>query len=124
MRSGHWSKEDIQKEADKYKTRNDFNKGSSSIYYATIRRGLLDELFKNHPNKGYNLDGYDGTRCIYSYEFTDYNKAYVGLTNNIIRRDKEHVFDINESMNKFCVENNLPLPEPIILKKVYLQRMQ
>jgi hypothetical protein len=47
-----WSKEKLQEEADKYKTRGEFWKANSSAANRALAKGLMDELFKNHPNNG------------------------------------------------------------------------
>ena len=48
-----WTKKALQEEADKYETRFEFQKNSNSAYSTAQRTGLLAELFKNHPNKGF-----------------------------------------------------------------------
>jgi hypothetical protein len=42
---GFWTKENCQKESLKYKTRNEFQKGSASAYQLSRRNGWLDEFF-------------------------------------------------------------------------------
>ena len=49
-----WTKNSLQKEADKYETREDFRKNNSGAYVTSKRLKLLDKLFKNHPNNGYS----------------------------------------------------------------------
>ena len=51
------------------------------------------------------------------YEITNFNKAYVGLTNNIQRRDREHLFRVDEVLMNFCKKNNLSLPNYKILEE-------
>ena len=41
---GYWTKELLQEEALKYKTRNEFNKGSKGAYKAAHRKGILDDI--------------------------------------------------------------------------------
>ena len=117
--NNYWTKEKIQKEADKYETRYDFSKKNILAYGAARKRKLVDELFKNHPNKGYltKEEWIKNSYTIYAYELPIFNKAYIGLTNNIIRRDKEHVFDLKTKLNKFCKENDMPMPKYKILEK-------
>jgi predicted GIY-YIG superfamily endonuclease len=43
--SNHWTKENCRKEALKYKTRTEFQKGSSGAYYSSRRNGWLGEIF-------------------------------------------------------------------------------
>ena len=49
-----WTKEKLQAEADKHKTKKDFKENNSSAYEYAKKDGLLDDLFKNHVNKGYS----------------------------------------------------------------------
>ncbi len=51
--TGYYSKERLQKEVDKYKTRMNFKKNNYNAYSQVVAKKLLDELFKNHPNQGY-----------------------------------------------------------------------
>ena len=113
----HWSKEEIQEEVNKYQTRGEFQKNSKQSYYAAMRMKNIDELFKNHKNNGYSENNWEeNCYVIYVYELKEYNKAYVGLTNNINRRDKEHLFGDKE-LNKICKENKISYPEYKILEK-------
>ena len=49
-----WSKKALRKEANKYKTRSEFRIKNANAYEAARSKGIIDELFKNHPNQGYN----------------------------------------------------------------------
>lgn len=54
---GTWScKENVIKEAKKYKTRTDFQYGSSGAYDKALDEGWVDDCFAGHPNKGFALD--------------------------------------------------------------------
>ena len=48
-----WNKKKLQMEVNKYNNRKDFKNYCKKGYYAASRRKILDELFKNHLNKGY-----------------------------------------------------------------------
>ena len=53
---------------------------------------------------------------IYSYIIND--SVYVGLTNNICRRHNEHLNGgEKDSLFKYCSDNNIGIPEPIILER-------
>jgi len=112
-RAGHWSKEKLQDEVNKYKTREDFYTNNRKAYGAAVRNKLVDELFKNHTNQGYvdKEEWKENSYVIYVYELEKYNKSYVGLTNNVKRRDKEHLFSEKERLIGFCRENDIPLPK-------------
>ena len=54
---------------------------------------------------------------IYAYEELKTHSVYVGLTNNINRRDKEHRNKIfNDSLFRFCKQNDVDIPVVKILK--------
>ena len=48
-----WDEKTLRKEAVKYKTRGQFEQGSHGAYKAAWRMGVLDLLFEDHRNKGY-----------------------------------------------------------------------
>lgn len=56
-------------------------------------------------------------RCIYAYEFhlNNENYVYVGLTNNHIKRDKEHRTTFKSSVFRFSKRNNIDIPEMKII---------
>ncbi len=48
-----WTYIRLQKEVNKYNTRNEFKHGNNGAYQAARKRNLLDELFKDHENNGF-----------------------------------------------------------------------
>ena len=50
----YWTKDKLQEEANKFKTRNEFHE-KSKAYSIAQNKQIIDELFKNHPNQGYIL---------------------------------------------------------------------
>jgi hypothetical protein len=54
---------------------------------------MMDYLFRNHERLGYaDVDEWkENSYVIYAYEIKEFNSAYVGLTNDIKRRDREHL---------------------------------
>lgn len=107
----------LQEEANKYKTRGKFQKQNRLAYNAAYSKKIIDKLFENHPNNGYDINIFkDNVYVIYVYELTLYNMAYVGLTNNIIRRDRDHLFNTKESLNNFCQNKQIPYPRYKILE--------
>jgi predicted GIY-YIG superfamily endonuclease len=100
--SGHWDiKENCRIESLKYKTRNEFKKGSVSAYNSSWKNGWLDEFCEDMEVVG-NLK----MRGIYVFEFED-NYAYVGLTYNFKKRYSEHINDINCVVYKHIKKTNL-----------------
>jgi hypothetical protein len=116
---GYWTEKTLQEEANKYKSRQEFRNKNNPAYSAATRKKLLDILFDNHLNKGYSdkEEWKENSYVIYIYELEEFNSAYVGLTNNMKRRDKEHLFDEKEKMSLFCRENDIPYPKYKILEE-------
>ena len=119
MLSGYWTEEKLQDEVNKYKNRVEFRNNSKAAYSAARHKNLIDELFKNHINQGYSdkEEWKENSYVIYVYEIEDFNSAYVGLTNDVKRRDRDHLFDEKEKMSLFCKENDIPYPKYKILEE-------
>ena len=119
VKEGYWSKELLQIEVKKYNNRTEFRKYNNKAYRSAVTKKILNELFENHINNGYlNNDDITWNKyVIYVYEFKKYNKAYIGLTNNVMRRDKQHIWSKTEKMSLFCKEKNIPIPKYKILEK-------
>ena len=116
-----WDFEKCKKEAEKYTTKFDFRTKSHSAYSAAWRNKWLDK-FSWLGMRKYELNKNERDYCVYSYEFPSLNKVYVGLTNNIKRRDRQHRFGIKSSkgiryshLYMVANDNNITLPKPIII---------
>jgi hypothetical protein len=96
-----WNKEDVIREAKKYKHRSHFMKGNNSAYNAAHRMNLKESFEHMEPL------GHVKSRLVYVYEFPD-NHVYVGLTANKDKRHGEHMRDgrgpVYKHMNKIGVE--------------------
>lgn len=116
---GFWTKERLQKEANKCQTRIEFQKKYPRAYNAASKKKMIDELFSGHFNDGYldREEWKENSYVIYVYELKEFNKAYVGLTNDVKRRDIEHLWDEKTKLNNFCRENNLQFPKYKILEE-------
>lgn len=81
-----WKKEDCYKEAQKYKTRSEFAKGSSGAYYAAWQNKWLDEWFepKQKPRGYWNYDTCYAEAQKYNTinEFAKSSKAYSAACKN------------------------------------------
>ncbi len=44
---GHWTYENIEKEAIKYNTKTEFFKGNQTAYRAALKLGIIDDFFLN-----------------------------------------------------------------------------
>ena len=81
--------------------RNAVNCGSNKQFEYIIKNKWLDDICSHMKNLG-NIK----SKCIYVYEFKD-NSAYIGLTCNIERRNKEHFSQKNSSVFKHINKTNL-----------------
>lgn len=87
--------------------RSEFAFNYKGEYFKALRMGWLDEICAHMDVVGNHYK-----RCIYAYIF-EYNEKkyiYVGLTGNLIKRDKEHRARLQSTINKFSKKYNLPIP--------------
>jgi predicted GIY-YIG superfamily endonuclease len=123
---GYWNiKENCFEEAKKYKNKFELDRKSSGCYQGAVRNGWLDEIANIYFDDSVHYMGYnEPINCVYIYEYKDLNSFYVGRTNNIKRRNKQHcngylhrdgsrTYDI---VYKFAKNNNISIPKPIILE--------
>ena len=117
-----WDYEKCYKEAKKYETKSDFRIKSPNAYSASWRNKWLDN-FCWLRTKQYEYDKDKKEYYVYSYELSEINKVYVGLTNNIKRRDKQHRFGIKSSsgiryshLYLTAVDSGVKIPNPTIIQ--------
>ena len=94
----YWTYDKCKKESLKYKTKKEFREKNSSVYTKINKKRWYD-LF-NHMKKSEN----NSKRCIYSYEFFN-QYVYIGLTNNLKRRNKDHLK--NGIISKYIKQYNI-----------------
>lgn len=92
------SKKRCAEEAKKYSNRTNFQKRSPGAWNAASKSGWLDEICSHMETYG-NLF----KRCIYAFEFPD-SSVYVGLTDNIQRRKRQHLNSSNSAVHKHIQE--------------------
>lgn len=116
--AGYWTKERCEEESRKYKFRKEFADNSYTAYRKSLDNGWIDEYcwLEDRLNNISNRSG--KANAIYAYVFETLKAVYVGRTNNIKRRDKEHLFasEKYDSVIRFCKKYNTALPEAIILE--------
>ena len=96
--NGYWNYDRCKMEALKFNSKKELKDRLKSCYTTILAKKwhhLMDHM--THIGNLY-------TRCVYVYEFSN-NNAYVGLTLNLERRDKEHKSDKLSSVYKYLIEN-------------------
>lgn len=74
-----------------YKSKPEFKLGNATVYKTALKHGWLDDICKHMKS------GNEGKkRKVYVYTFDD-GYAYVGLTDNISRRKREHLGQFKEN---------------------------
>lgn len=110
---GYWNNyERVKNEAKKYSTRTEFYKNNQFVYNVAVNNGWIGDFIPN------NADLNSRVRCVYSYEFKDYNVVYVGLTEDKERRHQQHlgIHSSGKSISpvfKFAKRNGISVPKPI-----------
>lgn len=114
-----WSKEDCLGESKKYESRSEFQHKSSGAYQAAMKNGWLDEMtwLKTPMLKEIKQVR---KHIVYVY-FDEENRAcYVGRTNDIKRRDRDHRnlkgLYKNDSLKKYFDVLGKEIPSPVALK--------
>ena len=119
------SKENCIEEAKKYNNKYDLQKHCPGCYKSIRRHNWLDEISELYDNSIHYM-GYDEpVNCVYVYEYHDLNAFYVGRTNDIKRRHRQHCngyghrdgtrnYDV---VYNFAKENNVEIPSPVILEE-------
>ena len=97
----HYTKVECAKEALKYETKTEFIEKAPLYYSHAIRKGFINEICQHMK-----MLGTPEKRAIYVFEFND-NYAYIGLTLNLERREKEHRTDKNSPVYKHIQESGL-----------------
>lgn len=114
-----WTHETVTEAAKNCKSATEFKEKYSGAYYYAHKT----DLWKSFTWLKHNTDPDKKTYAIYAYEDAANMCVYVGLTNNIARRIKEHrkknyknhmrTFDI---VRQHFEDRGLELPEPIVLR--------
>lgn len=85
--------EDVRREALKYKTRTEFQRGAYRYYHWAYKHNLLDAVC-THMDGKYNVR----KRCIYIGFFED-GYAYIGLTCNTTKRWRDHMSNSQDNIS-------------------------
>lgn len=111
----YWTKERCLEIAKDCKSRGELKKKNDSAYQSALRNKWIDEYSWFLPSiKNIYSEKID---LVYVYVFPN-NVAYIGRTMKIKERHWEHSNRIERDVvAKYVHENNLIIPEPIILEK-------
>ena len=114
---GYWTRERCEIEARKYKTKTEFLKGCPSAHLSSVRNGWLDD-FDWLVDQRIDIIK-DKIDSVYVYIFEDTKVAYVGRTlmRRQIKRDKEHIFNLeSDNVARYAKRHHVPVPPMIILE--------
>ena len=123
---GYWNKkENCFEEAKKYENKYELEKKCSGCYQGAVRNGWLDEIAELYDGSIHYMGYNEPINCVYIYEYKDLNSFYVGRTNNIKRRHRQHcngyghrdgtrTYDV---VYTFAKENGIEIPKPVILEE-------
>ena len=98
----YYSMQECANEAKKYNTKTEFLKKAPLHYSHAIRKGFLNEICGHMKKQGNPL-----LRVVYAFEFAD-NYAYIGLTSNPHRREKEHLVNSSSAVYRHIQSSNSP----------------
>ena len=113
-----WTKEKCLEEAKKYTCKQEFHKANAGAYASALRYGWLKDYtwFKTPASHDIECE-----YAIYVYEDIQNKCVYVGLSNNVHRRHRQHIIGkikhgkrIYDSVHKYFQTVGKEIPEPII----------
>ena len=115
---GYWTKERCEEVAKLCYKRSEFGKIFSTAYKISTNNNWLDEICSHMIVLG-NLK----TRLIYMFEFTD-KSVYIGLTCDINRREKEHLYDekLNSIVYRYRKETGFNLELKLLTDYLELEK--
>jgi predicted GIY-YIG superfamily endonuclease len=124
---GYWNnKENCENEVKKYNGKYELQRKSEGCYNSCLRNGWMDEFAEKYFDNRIKYMKYDEKiNLVYVYEYAELNSCYVGRTNMMKRRDRQHrnghghsnglrTYDV---VYNFAKENGVKIPEPKILEE-------
>lgn len=110
-----WTYDACYEVAKQYKTKREFEKGNCGAYTAARRKGWLKDYTWMVSNRVNVITGNPDN--VYSYYFEEYNAIYIGRTIHPRKRDREHLFNMqNDIVARFAYEHNCPVPPMYIIE--------
>ena len=113
-----WYKENVFKEARKYQTRSEFQKGCPGAYRVARKNGWLDEMtwFIEGKLKAFTIKKNDS---VYKYYWEETNTIYIGRT--LMKRQKvrenEHSTSEEDAVFRHAKANGLAVPPMEIIEE-------
>lgn len=114
-----WTLEECIEEGKKYTSRSEFQKKSSGAYQSAFKNGWLDKMdWLTTPVYGplKQLSNH----IVYVYIDEANQACYVGRTNRLKKRDREHRHPYNpskpDSLKRYFDSLGIEMPQPIVLK--------
>ena len=107
--------QEVLNAARKYKTKKEFHKNDSALYFCALRRGWMKHF--DWLSSGNHL--YDHINYVYRYYFPLFNAIYVGRTINPEVRDIEHRRNRGKCSSvvfQFAKKKNIRIPEMELLE--------
>lgn len=102
----HWTKENCRKEAEKYETRSQFEKGCLGAYTKARRNDWLDEIC---THMFFRQRGITGKKKVYTLRWEAEKMIYIGITNNPKRRINDHLKESsNTKVNELIASGKHP----------------
>lgn len=116
--NGYWNdKEKCIEEAKKYCNLREFSKKSYAAYHSSKKHNWIDEIASLYDKITHYPSLEEHIHSVYVYEFKNEMTCYIGRTNNIKRRHQQHIKDKKDTLNRYCLSKNIPIPNCIILKE-------
>lgn len=125
--TGYWNiYENCLEEAKKYHNKHELERKCIGCYQGIRRNGWLDDISNKVFDNTIQYKGYDEKiNLVYIYKFDEFKVFYVGRTNGLKRRDRQHRNGYGhtdgtreyDNVYKFAEEHNVDIPTPIILEE-------
>ena len=99
-------------------------------YFDIIKEEIIKKKHKKNKGNEKEKNNIDlshleqKNNLIYAYEINELKTCYIGRTNNLSRRHRQHLNGILrhgkielDNLNKFCSKNKIDIPTPIVLEE-------
>lgn len=113
---GYWNKQTCFETAKEFTTIIDFRNEYPHVYQMAKENGWLNDYVWLEKKSYVDLDKQNDN--VYAYVFEEFKSVYVGRTNKLKRRHREHTrYQNNDTVHKFICENGIQNPTMIVLEE-------